>query len=180
MGNWLRSLEWLVRILNVLDKPWHIFSPLLPDDMFANFAPNTQTPFGRQYQRLCQSVRVITITMSQKRQTFLLGDSDRLRSVYLQSCATHSSINFTATATRLLDWMVVSILVWGKWWRTITTYNSSGTQLYMKQSLLLRTVSAERGTRRCDSSPLWISSGRCHLTLAFKDSAWIVNFGKKG
>ena len=178
MVNWLRSLQWLVCILNVLDKPWHIFHPLLPDDMFANFAPNTQTPFGRQYQWLCQSVRVITITMSQKRQTFLLGDSDRLRSVHLQRCATHSSINLTTTTTRLLDWMAVSILVWGKQWRTRMTYNSSGTYLYMIKSLLLLFWLKE-STRRCVTSPFWISSGHCHF-ISFRGLAGIINSGKSG
>ena len=146
--------------------------------MFANFAPNAQTPFGRQYQWLCQSVRVITITVSQKWQTFLLADSDRLRSFYLQRCTTHSSINFTITTTRLLDWMAVSILVWGKRWRTRTTYISSGTLLYMIKSLLLlfRLKEALEGALQAHYGYL---PGTAILSLVFKDTAWIVNFGKK-
>ena len=72
--------------------------------------------------------------MSQERQTFLLGNSDRLRSPYLQNCAPHSSVNFIP-----VFWTkrAVSILVQGKCRRTRTTYNSSVTQLYTIKFLLL-------------------------------------------
>ena len=71
---------------------------------------------------------LITITKRQKWRTFLLGDSDRLRSPYCQRCAAHSSVNFiTIFSTK----KAVSILERGKRRRTRTTYSSSGTQLYM-------------------------------------------------
>ena len=106
---------------------------------------------------------LITITKSQKRQTFLLADSDRLRSPYLQRCAAHSSINFISIFSTK---KAVSIIARGKWWKPRMTYSSSGTQVYMMKSLLLP-LRPKEGTRGCVTSPLWISSGRRQFILAF-------------
>lgn len=52
----------------------------------------------------------------------------------------------------------VSILLQGKRQRTRTTYNSSGTQLHTIKFVLLPFWPKEN-SRRCVTSPLWISSG---------------------
>ena len=102
---------------------------------------------------------LITVTNSQERRTFLLGDSDRLRSPYLQRCAAHSSFNFISVFSTE---QAVSILAREKRRRTRTTYSSSGTQLYMIKSILL-SFRPKEGTRKCVTSPLCISSGRRHF-----------------
>ena len=82
------------------------------------FAPSTKTSFGRQNQRLYQSVRANYNHVYQERKTYLLGDSDRLRSTYLQRCAAHSSVNFIPVFSTE---RAVSILLQGKQRRTRTT-----------------------------------------------------------
>ena len=112
-----------------------------------------------------------------KRRTFLLGDSDRLRSPCLQRCATHSSGNFISIFSTE---KAISILARGKRRRTRATYSSSETQLYTIKSLLL-SFRPKEGTRSCVTRPLWISSGRRQfLSPAYCGSAGIINSGRKG
>ena len=108
------------------------------------------------YSSQCE---LITTTKSQERQTFLLGDSDRLRSSYFQCCTAHSSVNFISIFSTE---KAVSILARGKRRRTRMTYSSCGTQLYTIKSLLLPFWPKE-GTRSCVTSLLLISSGLRHF-----------------
>ena len=120
---------------------------------------------------------LITITKSQKWRTFLLDDSDRLRSPYLQRCTTHSSVNFIFI---FLTKKAVSILARGKRQRTRTTYSSSGTQLYTIKSLLLPFQAKEKALQ----GALWARFGYLPaasiLSPAFRGSTGILNSGLNG
>ena len=121
--------------------------------------------FGHQYQWLYQSVRANCDHKEQER--FLMGDSDRLSSPYLQCCTAHSSVNFILVFSTK---RAVSILAQGKRRRTKFAYNSSGTQLYMIKFLLLQ-FQPKEGTRRCVTSPLWILSGCRYLGIRFESES---------
>jgi len=117
-----------------------------------------------------------TITKSQNRRTFLLGDSDRLKSPYLQRCATHSSVNFISVFSTK---QAISILARSKRQRTGTTYSSCGTKLYTTKSLLLP-FRPKEGTRSCVTSPLCIYSRCHHFISGFRGLAGIIYSGRKG
>ena len=114
------------------------------------FAPSTKTHSAANISNYSSQWELITITKSQKRRTLLLGDSNRLRSPYLQRCTAHSSVNFISIFSTE---KAVSILAWGKRQRTRTTYRFSETQLYMTKFLLLP-FQPKEGTRSCATCPL--------------------------
>ena len=111
---------------NAALKEYAVATELSPRRLFHLLV--AKTSFNCQYQRLYQSVRPIAATKSQECESFLLGDSDRLRSLYLQHCAAHSSVNLMPIFSTE---QAVSTLAQGKRRRTRTFYNSSTTQLYL-------------------------------------------------